>query len=56
VASARVIVDQVLSGLDEALLITCTVAVVVLVVGLMAAILTSRDNRANRSDVASPSA
>jgi len=56
VASATVIVDQVLSGLDEALLLTCAVAVVVLVVGLMAAILTSRKTKANRFDVASPSA
>lgn len=56
VASATVIVDQILSGLDEALLLTCAVAVVVLVVGLMAAILTSRNTEANRPDVASPSA
>ena len=56
VASATVIVDQVLSGLDEALLLTSALAVVVLVVGLVAAILTSRDTNANRADVASPSA
>ena len=56
VASATVIVDQVLSGLDEALLLTSAVAVAVLVGGLMAAILTSRHTNANRVDVASPSA
>ncbi|MCX6510586.1 MAG: hypothetical protein NT081_07220 [Actinobacteria bacterium] len=56
VASATVIVDQVLSGLDEALLLTSALAVVVLVVGLVAAILTSRNTNANRADVASPSA
>ncbi|MBJ7308039.1 MAG: hypothetical protein JHC63_09280, partial [Acidimicrobiia bacterium] len=44
------------SGLDEALLLTSAVAVVVLVVGLMAAILTWRRSNANRVDVASPSA
>ena len=56
VASATVIVDQVFSGLDEVLLLTSAVAVVVLVGGLMAAILTSRHTNANRVDAASPSA
>jgi hypothetical protein len=56
VASATVIVDQVLSGLDGLLLLTSAIAVVVLVGGLMAAILTSRRTNANRVDAASPSA
>lgn len=56
VASATVIVDQVLSGLDEALLLTSALAVGVLVVALMAAVFTSRTNRVNRADVALPSA
>jgi len=56
VASATVIVDQVLSGLDEALLLMSVVALMVLVVGLMVAILTSRNATANRPDAAATSA
>lgn len=53
-SSAGVIVDQVLSGLDSALLVTCAVAVAVLVVGLLAVILTSRSPSAAANDVATP--
>ena len=54
-ASARVIVDEVTSGLDGALLTTCLVAAAVLVAGIVMAVLTSR--RSGRTtDVAPTSA
>ena len=56
VSSAGVIVDEVLSGLDSALLVSCVVAAVVLVVGLMATILTSRGRSVPANDVAAPAA
>mgnify|MGYP000709300479 CR=1 FL=1 len=56
VSSAGVIVDEVLSGLDSALLVSCAVAAVVLVVGLMAAVLTTRRRSASANDVVAPSA
>jgi len=56
ISSAGVIVDEVLSGLDSALLMTCAVAAVVLVVGLIATILTSRSRSITANDVAAPAA
>lgn len=50
VASAGVIVDEVLSGLDTALLISCGVAVVVLVIGIVSAFVSVR--RTSGTDVA----
>jgi hypothetical protein len=49
VSSAGVIVDEVLSGLDRALLVACALAAVALVGGLMAAVFSSR-SRPNGSD------
>jgi len=46
VSSARVIVDEILSGLDRALLLTCVVAGVVLVAAIAAALVTtSRESK-----------
>ena len=56
VSSAGVIVDEVMSGLDSALIVACAVAAVVLVAGLMAAILSSRSTASAPNDVAAPSA
>lgn len=56
VSSAGVIVDQVLSGLDSALLVSCAVAVIVLVIGVMGAILTTRGRTTPSEDVAAPAA
>ena len=51
-ASARVIVDEVTSGLDDALLVTGAVAAVIVLTGIVAAVLTSRGGRAGPADVA----
>lgn len=56
VASAGVIVDEVLSGLDRALLVACALAAVALVGGLMAAIFSSRRRPNAPDDVAAPAA
>lgn len=56
VSSAGVIVDEVMSGLDSALIVACAVAAVVLVVGLVAAIVSSRSTRSAPNDVAAPAA
>ena len=56
VSSAGVIVDEVMSGLDSALIVACAVAAVVLVVGLVAAIVSSRSTSSAPNDVAAPSA
>ncbi|MCX6506224.1 MAG: hypothetical protein NTU96_04010 [Actinobacteria bacterium] len=56
VSSAGVIVDEVLSGLDRALLIACALAAVALVGGLMAAIFSSRRRSNAPDDVAAPAA
>ncbi len=56
VSSAGVIVDEVMSGLDSALIVACAVAAVVLVVGLVAAIVSSRSTPSAPNDVAAPSA
>jgi flagellar biosynthesis protein FliQ len=56
VSSAGVIVDEVLSGLDSTLLVVCALAAVALVVGLMAAIFSSRSRLNVPDDVAAPAA
>ena len=56
VSSAGVIVDEVLSGLDRALLVACALAAVALVGGLMAAIFSSRSNPNVSHDVVAPAA
>ena len=56
VASAAVIVDEVLSGLDRALLVACALAAVALVVGLIAAIFSSRSRPSAPDDIAAPAA
>ena len=56
ISSAGVIVDEILSGLDRALLVSCAVAAVVLVVALIATILTSRGRSATSGDVAATKA
>jgi hypothetical protein len=56
VSSAGVIVDEVLSGLDRALLVACGLAAVALVGGLMAAIFSSRSRPTFSDDVAAPAA
>lgn len=50
ISSAGVIVDEVLSGLDRALLVSCAVAAVVLVVAVIATILASRGRSASPDD------
>jgi hypothetical protein len=56
VSSAGVIVDEVLSGLDSTLLVVCALAAVALVVGLMAAVFSSRSRPNVPDDVAAPAA
>jgi len=56
VSSAGVIVDEVLSGLDSTLLVVCALAAVALVVGLMAAVFSSRSRPNVPNDVAAPAA
>jgi hypothetical protein len=56
VSSAGVIVDEVLSGLDSTLLVVCALAAVALVVGLMAAVVSSRSRPNVPDDVAAPAA
>jgi hypothetical protein len=56
VSSAGVIVDEVLSGLDSTLLVVCALAAVALVVGLMAAVFSSRSHPNVPDDVAAPAA
>lgn len=56
VSSAGVIVDEVLSGLDSTLLVVCALAGVALVVGLMAAVFSSRSRPNVPDDVAAPAA
>ena len=56
VSSAGVIVDEVVSGLDRALLVACALAAVALVVGLVAAVLDSRNRSNVPDDVAAPAA
>ena len=56
VSSAGVIVDEVLSGLDSTLLVVCALAAVVFVVGLMAAVFSSRSRPNVPDDVAAPAA
>ena len=56
ISSAGVIVDEVLSGLDSALLVTCALAAVALVGGLIAAVFSSRSRPDVSDDVAVPTA
>jgi len=56
VSSAGVIVDEVLSGLDNTLLVVCALAAVALVAGLMAAVFSSRSRPNVPDDVAAPAA
>ena len=56
VSSAGVIVDEVVSGLDRALLVACALAAVALVVSLVAAVLDSRSRSNAPDDVAAPAA
>lgn len=56
VASAGVIVDEVLSGLDRALLIACALAAVALVGGLMAAVFSSPSHPNGSDDLVASAA
>jgi len=56
ISSAGVIVDEVLSGLDRALLVACVLAAVALVGGLMAAVFSSPSRPNISDDMAVPTA
>ncbi|MSY91334.1 MAG: hypothetical protein F2654_04315 [Actinobacteria bacterium] len=56
VSSAGVIVDEVVSGLDRALLVACALAAVALVASLIAAVLDSRNRSNVPDDVSAPAA